>query len=105
MDLAMILFDMLVLYGGEARETFAADLLRSLLEGYLSKTGLEATWIEQMPHILKLLEIGVYTDVYTLYNPGDTDSWIGKFMPGRQTRIEERVPYIDIDFAGILGSI
>ena len=98
MDIAMGLFDALVLYPGADKVAFARRFLRHYLVGYLSENTLTRFWINQLPHFLKLLEIGIYTQVHTFYDPNDTDSWVGRFMAGRQHRIEHDVPYVDLDF-------
>ncbi len=102
MDIAMSVFDMLVLYPGPDYETFAARFLQSYLKGYRTENTLSAFWLNQLPYFLKLLEIGVYTQVYTYHDPTDTESWVGKFMANRKYRIEHDVPYIDVNFADML---
>lgn len=102
MDIAMSVFDMLVLYPGPDREAFVMRFLRSYLKGYCAENTLSAFWLGQLPHFLKLLEIGVYAQVRTYYDPADTDSWVGKFMANRKYRIEHDVPYSDVDFAHML---
>jgi amicoumacin kinase len=102
MDIAMLLFDILVVYAGEERQPFAARFLRSLLRGYLSECALSEFWVNQLPLFLKLVEIGVYIEVYQDYDPADTGSWVGKFMAGRKTRIEQDQAYVVLDFEKIL---
>jgi len=102
MDIAMGLFDALVLYPGPDREAFALRFLRSYLQGYRAENAISAFWLGQLPHFLKLLEIGVYTQVHAYHDPADTESWVGRFMANRKYRIEHDVPYIDIDFAHVL---
>jgi Ser/Thr protein kinase RdoA (MazF antagonist) len=102
MDIAMGLFDALVLYPGPDREAFAARFLRSYLQGYRAENAISAFWLSQLPHFLKLLEIGVYAEVYAYHDPADTESWVGRFMANRKFRIEHDVPYIDIDFGHLL---
>ena len=102
MDIAMSVFDMLVLYPGTDREAFTVRFLQSYLKGYLTENTLDAFWLSQLPHFLKLLEIGVYAEVRTYHDPADTESWVGKFMANRKFRIEHDVPYIDIDFEQLL---
>ena len=45
-------------------------------------------------NFLKLLEIGIYIQVYDDYEPHDLDSWVGKFMAKRKYRLEHDIPYI-----------
>ena len=42
---------------------------------YGSEKPLDAFWVAQLPRFLKLLEIGVYAEVYPYYDPADTTSW------------------------------
>ena len=102
MDLAMLLFDALVVYGGADREKFARHFLEHLLRGYLPQKSLDRFWIAQLPLFLKLLEIGLYIILYRDYDPAESDGWASKFMPGRRERIEQDIPYVDLDFAQIL---
>ena len=102
MDVAMALFDMLVVYPRSEERAFARAFLRTYLKGYNGEHRLSGFWIEQIPDFLKLLEIGVYAQVYRHYDPDDTESWVGKFMPNRRERIEQRVPYVDLPFGEIL---
>ncbi len=99
MDIAMSVFDMLVLYPGADREAFTVRFLRSYLQGYRTENAISASWLGQLPHFLKLLEIGVYVEVRPYHDPADTESWVGRFMANRKFRIEHDIPYIDIDFA------
>jgi amicoumacin kinase len=98
MDLAMLLFDVLVVYGGDDRERFAGHFLEHLLSGYRSQKTLDRFWITQFPCFLKLLEIGVYISLCPSYDPAKSEGWAGKFMPGRKERIEQDIPYLALDF-------
>ncbi len=101
MDLAMLLFDVLVLYPGADRQEFAGRFLRSLLRGYREEKALERFWLAQMPRLLKLLELGVYIQVQPFYRPGDPDPWTSRFMPGRAERIAGDIPYLEFDFEAL----
>jgi Ser/Thr protein kinase RdoA (MazF antagonist) len=99
MDIAMNLFDMVVLYGGTDEKDLAETFLTDYLAGYVREKPLNGFWLAQLPLFLKLLEIGVYLQVERAYETGTDDTWIGKFMPGRRERIEGGVPFIDLPFA------
>jgi hypothetical protein len=88
-----------VLYPGPDKEPFAHRFLANYLEGYRTEMPLDTFWLGQLPHFLKLIEIGVYYQVRGIYDPQDRESWVGRFMPGRRERIEHGVPYVDVDFA------
>lgn len=102
MDVAMALFDTLVVHPPADEPAFARGFMRSYLSGYNRERRLSRFWIERIPDFLKLLEIGVYAQVYRQHDPDDTKSWIGKFMPNRRKRIEHGVPYVDVSFGEIL---
>ena len=99
MDIAMSLFDLLVLYPGADRTGFANRFLQGYLKGYLHENNLEGFWIERLPLFLKLLEVEIYAMLAGDYSADENDSWSSRFMAGRAKRIEDNVPYIDIDFA------
>ena len=100
MDLAMLLFDVLVVYGGSDRERFGGRFLEHVL-ARLSVAEIHRILLAaQFPLFLKLLEIGVYITLYRTYDPSDSDGWVGKFMHGRKLRVEQDIPYVDLDFKG-----
>ncbi len=105
MDIAMHLFDQTVLYSGSDKSEFAVRLWHELLAGYQLEKPLSAFWAAQLPYFLKLLELGLYVQVYRFYDPekSDPDSWVGKFMPGRRARIEQDRPCLEIDFNDLCG--
>ncbi len=98
MDVAMNLFDMLVLYPGQDKEVFALRFMRSYLAGYRDQQALDPFWLAQLPHFLKLLETSIYLEVQAGYDPSDHESWVGRFMQGRERRIEHHCPYVDLHF-------
>lgn len=96
MDIAVLLFDILVLYRGEDKDEYARNFLRLFLTGYLSQNPLAAFWLEQLPLFLKLLEINVY-DMVAKHYPDTDDEWVQKFMPGRRECLEQDTPYVNLD--------
>lgn len=103
-DVAMLLFDVLVVYGGADRQQFGARFLTQLLRGYGSQMPISAFWVSQLPHFLKLLEIGVYLMLYRAYDPAIGTGWASRFMPGRRERIVEDTPYVALDCAAIYAA-
>jgi Ser/Thr protein kinase RdoA (MazF antagonist) len=101
MDIAMLLFDILVVYAGPDRERFGERFLDNLLKGYRLQKPISAFWIRQLPIFLKLLEIGVYLQVERDYDPATADGWVGKFMPDRRERIEQETAYVELDFVAL----
>jgi len=109
MDIAILLFDILVLYTGKDKDEYGSNFLRLFLTGYLIENPMSVFWLEQLPLFLKLLEINVY-DMVANFFPDDADEWVMKFMPGRKERLENNVPYVDLDYSistwrGETGSI
>lgn len=101
MDIAMLLFDVLVLYRGKDSQQFGEKFLVNILNGYYTHMPKNVAWIRHLPSFLKLLEIGVYLMLYQDYDPLTSDEWVSKFMPGRKYRIENEIPYSDLDFDAI----
>lgn len=102
MDIAVLLFDILVLYPGADKDEYARRFLRLFLTGYLSQNPLSGFWLEQLPLFLKLLEINVY-DMVAKFYPDSDDEWVQKFMPGRRERLEQDKPYVNLDKASMPG--
>ena len=99
MDIVMTLFDFLVVYPVEDKASFAGNFLADYLKGYRQETDLSRFSIEHLPHFLKLLEIGIYTQVYRSYLAGQADAWVKKYMAGRAERIERGLPYVELDLS------
>lgn len=103
MDIAMQLFDVLVLYPGTDKDEYGLIFLRNFLTSYLTENPLSMFWLEQLPLFLKLLEINVYELVAKFY-PDNADEWIMKFMPGRKERLENDTPYVNLNYSALAGS-
>ena len=101
MDTAMLLFDVAVLYDAPGRDHFSERFLRAYLWGYTAESPVSGFWLQQLPQLLKLLEIGVYAQLYRAYDRGEHDAWAQRFMEGRLQRIEDDVPYLAIDWGSL----
>jgi amicoumacin kinase len=101
MDLAILLFDILILYEGSDKEAFALKFLQPLLQGYCRECSLDRFMWTQVPLFARLLEINIYGEIAPGFTPG-SDWWGDKFMPGRRDRIENNFPYIAIDFGSLI---
>lgn len=102
MDIAVQLFDVLVLYEGTDKAGYAHTFLRSFLSGYRVENPLSNFWLEQLPLFLKLLEINVY-DMVAPSHPTNADEWVLKFMAARRERLEHDLPYADLISSSLLG--
>ncbi|HUU46058.1 MAG TPA: phosphotransferase [Acidobacteriota bacterium] len=78
---------------------YAAEFLRHFLAGYQEENELDSGWSELMPLILKRREIILYVAIHRGMDMENLDEWCTRYMDGRRERIEDHVPYCDIDFA------
>jgi Ser/Thr protein kinase RdoA (MazF antagonist) len=102
MDIAVLLFDILVLYPDADKDEYGLNFLRNFLTGYLAENHLSMFWLEQLPLFLRLLEINIYDMVARSY-PNDADEWVMKFMPGRKERLENDTPYTTLNYFSLAG--
>jgi Ser/Thr protein kinase RdoA (MazF antagonist) len=100
MDIAVLLFDILVLYPGTDKDEYGQNFLHNFLKGYLTENHLSMFWLEQLPLFLKLLEINIYDMVAKSYSD-DADEWVMKFMAGRKERLENDTPYTTLDYSAL----
>jgi Ser/Thr protein kinase RdoA (MazF antagonist) len=104
MDVAMALFDVLVLYnpaGEDERKRFAYRFMSSYLAGYRQENPLPPFWLSQVPRFLKLKELCIYATLIGNADIALPDSWVGRFMRDRSTRIANDIPYVDIEFTAL----
>ncbi len=76
---------------------FARSFMGCLLEGYSRENNFDKSWLDLMPRFLKLREMILYIIIH-YEQAHKTDEWCREFMDGRQNRIENDIPVIDIDF-------
>jgi Ser/Thr protein kinase RdoA (MazF antagonist) len=101
MDVAMALFDVLVLYNAPSEyesQNFALRFIASYLSGYRQENDLSTFWLRQIPRFLKLKELCIYATLIGHPDIELTDTWVGRFMCGRPERVANDIPYVDIDF-------
>ncbi len=104
MDVAMALFDILVLYNPateEQSQNFARHFLSNYLAGYRNEFSISSFWLCQVPRFLKLKELCIYADLLDHPQAGEPGNWVGDFMRGRARRIEQDLPYVDLDFLSL----
>lgn len=81
-----------------AREEACRRFLPAFLEGYASSYDVTPALIAQLPLSLKFREICLYGVIET-YLPMSQRNWYAtRFMTARRPRIEQDVPYLDLDF-------
>ena len=104
MDVAMALFDVLVLYNpadDEQAENFAHHFLGNYLAGYRQELTITPFWLGQIPRFLKLKELCIYADLLDHPQASEPGNWVGDFMRGRACRIEQDLPYVNLDFTSL----
>lgn len=99
---SIVLFDLVVLFNGSDKYEFSVEFMKNYLRGYITENPVNTYWIKQIPYFLKLLEIGVYHQIYKNYDANNDDPWCRKFMANRKYRIENDIPYISLDFEDLL---
>ncbi|OGN97411.1 MAG: hypothetical protein A2Z71_10895 [Chloroflexi bacterium RBG_13_50_21] len=104
MDVAMALFDLLVLYNPASEkdsQNFACGFLTNYLSGYRQEKDLPQFWQSLIPKFLKLKELCIYADLIGHSDITLPDSWVGRFMRNRSIRIADDLAYVDIDFGSL----
>jgi amicoumacin kinase len=103
-DVAMALFDVLVLYNATSEtesQQFAVRFMTSYLAGYRLENDISPEWMRQIPRFIKLKELCIYATLIGHPEADKPGTWVGNFMRGRAERVANDIPYIDIDFAGL----
>lgn len=101
-DIAIVLF--YIVMGAEDEAGFAASFLTHFLRGYRRENRLAPRWLSEIPHFLKLREVDMYTIIHRSFDVENLDDpWCVRYMRDRKRRIENDVPYLDLDFASLAG--
>lgn len=101
-DIAIVLFYMVT--NIPEPEKLAEDFLNSFLSGYALENRLNPDWLEHIPLFLSIREADLYSVIHRSMNVEDLSGWVGAFMEGRREKIEEGVPYLNMNFSGF-GSL
>lgn len=72
---------------------------KKFFEGYKSVRNIDSYWIEKLPLFLRLREMILYIAIHRSRDLSDLDYWTENFLKDRQRRIENEVPFVEIDFA------
>jgi Ser/Thr protein kinase RdoA (MazF antagonist) len=102
MDVAMALFDVLV-------STTPDDIAARFLPDVLCANYLEGATEEdlslflqcQIPQFLKLKELCIYATLIGHPEISQPDTWVGRFMRARASRVAANIPYVDIDYINV----
>ena len=96
-DLAIIFFYASFWYQEDTRR-FIDNFLKPFQEGYLRETNLNPIWYNEIPYFLKARELDIYS---LLYDNKNTNLMCG-FIKGRKKKIEDGVPFLEIDFLSVM---
>ncbi len=95
-DLAIVLFYMVT--NAENPEKLAGKFLPPFLKGYATENQLRSEWLSHIPVFLRMREIDLYAVIHRSFDMENLTGWCKQFMEGRAEKIENAVPYIDLDF-------
>jgi len=99
-DIAIVLFHATAIR--KDGESFTASFMPAFLRGYSRENRLDARWLRELPHFLKLREIDLYAAIHRSFDVDNLDDWwCQRFMEGRKQRIEKGMPAIDFDFQAL----
>lgn len=96
-DIAMVLF--YAAMWKEDKTAFTDEFMGNFLRGYRGENKLDALWLKELPHFLKLREIDLYAVIHRSMDVENLDDpWCERYMRGRKGKIENNVPYIEFDW-------
>jgi Ser/Thr protein kinase RdoA (MazF antagonist) len=83
-----------------ARVKAVSEFLPVFLDCYCQESPVEHLMLDQMQLFLKLREFSLYAVIYAHMDPKTAGDWyINKFMDKRKQRLEDRAPFLDMDFS------
>lgn len=99
-DIAIVLF--YAATGKKDAPGFTQEFMTHFLRGYSREHQLDASWLKEIPHFLKLREIDLYAVIHRSFDVNNLDHpWVENFMRNRKYKIEHDVPYIAFDFESL----
>jgi len=101
-DIAIQLFYESLTWRGELDIQGSQLSAKHFLKGYCENKMLDSFWLKQISLFVKLREIILYIAIVRSRNLNDLDEWSMNFMKGRKERIENKVPFIEIDYTKLL---
>jgi Ser/Thr protein kinase RdoA (MazF antagonist) len=94
-DLAMVLF--YAVTNRDEAAGFAPHFWQQFMHGYRAENELDPAWQQEIPHFMKLREIDLYAVIRRDYDSLQGNAWAETFLHGRRERIEQGIPYLEID--------
>jgi len=105
-DLAIfIYFAIYNSFNGEDINSYAEQMISSLLKGYMKERKLDIFWVNQIPLFMKLREILSINQIYCYENVDKLNDDYRILMNIYRRNIENDIPVIDINFESIWENI
>jgi len=82
----------------QERIEFGIKFTESFLKGYLQENKIEEKWIERISLFLEYRRICSYNFILKLWRKNELNEYQKEYLKNIRYNIENRVPYIDINF-------
>jgi Ser/Thr protein kinase RdoA (MazF antagonist) len=76
----------------------ATRFMDYFMEGYFTEHKISAQWMSTVPLFLKQREIDLYAVVHRSMDINNLDQWGTSYMTRRRWKIENDIPFVDLDF-------
>ncbi|WP_291578916.1 phosphotransferase enzyme family protein [Clostridium sp. UBA6640] len=100
-DIAIALYHSLQtipIVNAQERTEFGVKFIENFLKGYLEENKVEEEWIERIPLFLEYRRICSYNFILKLWTNNELNDSRKEYLKNIRYNIENRLPYIDIDF-------
>lgn len=98
-DIAMCLLYVVPHHCEKPEDLSNADLfMEHFMTGYRRENQLDQRWILEIPTFIRLREMDLYIAIHRSMDLNDLDPWCASFMKNRREKIQNRVPYLELDF-------
>ena len=99
-DVALVLF--YAALWAQDPQAFTREFMTHFLRGYQREYPFDPTWLQEIPHFLKLREIDLFAVIHRSFDVDNLEHPFEiHYMRGRQERIERGLPTIEFDFESL----
>ena len=96
-DIAIVLFYRLT--HDDDPVALTREFMTHFLTGYRTENRLDPSWLAEIPYFLKMREVDLYGAILHAFGEAAYDDpWCARYLTGRKERIDQGVPYVDVDF-------